>query len=119
MEFVSEHDIPVAELTTAGAGGTVSREIPIPPGARIWTVLVHPIDSGPATADPTAKYQYQIQGVFKDTNPALSAPAVRNKINITSREDAVNRVKLVLTLGVDPQPDGGVEVRLSMTRRAP
>ncbi len=116
MEYVSKHDILAAELTAAGAGNDVIKEIPIPPAATRWTVLVTPIDSGPAGTDPTAKFQYRSAGTWYDTNPVLSVPAVVNSANVTTREDVVNRIRLVLTLGTDPQPDGGVEVRLYIQR---
>ena len=39
-----------------------------------------------------------------------------NKANIITREDVVNKVRLVLTPGAAPLPDQGIRIRLFIAR---
>lgn len=114
-EFVSKHDLAVADLAPSTA---INVDIPIPVGADRWTILVTPRHKGAGSPpDPTVQVQYLIGGEFFVTNPSgAPVPAALNKANIITREDVVNRVRLVVTPGASPLPDNGIKIRLSMSR---
>lgn len=114
-EFVSKHDIPFGELTAANP---VERQITIPPSHTRWTILVTPKhDGGGSPNDASVVVQYGVEDDFFPSNPGGGASvATVNKANIITREDAVNRIKLVVTPGADPQVDGGILIRLFVSR---
>jgi len=114
-EFVSQHDIPNAELVAAGIGGTVERTIRIPPAAGRWTLQIVPVDGG-AAADPTFVLEYDVGGnVFVPINPAAAGTALRDKTNVITREDVVTRVKAKVTNGASVIA-GDVLIRLYESR---
>lgn len=114
-EFVSSHDIPIGELVAATP---VEREITLPPAHALWTVLVTPKhDGGGSPNDASVEVKYGVGDDYFPSNPGGGASvATINKANIISREDAINRIKLVVTPGANPQVDGGILIRLFMSR---
>lgn len=117
-EFVSSHDVAVGDLAPSTP---INVDIPIPVGADRWTVLITPRHVGAGTPpDPTVQIQYDVGGEFFETNPAGAAVSVElNKANIVTREDVVNRIRLVLTPGIAPLPDNGIKIKLLMARTGP
>ena len=123
-ERVASYDISNQELqdasTGAGGTGTIEKEIPIPPAAKRWTLLVKPEHVvGPPTPNITGVLQYAMRGVFCTTNPPSAAvPFNTNEIGIVTREDVVSRVKIIFTLAADPadQPDQGIKIDLNIAR---
>ena len=113
-EFSSRHDIPNADLVTAGANNPVSVVVPIPVGAMRWTLLTVPKDGG-AAPDPTFLVEYDVGGGFFPTNPATSGTAVRNQANVLTREDVVVKIRVTVTNGASII-DGDVLIRLYIAR---
>lgn len=110
-EFAGAFDLAPGDLSPSTA---VEVEIPVPPAAHRWSLYITPKDSGSAP-DPATVLQYGIGGSFYPTNPPSSMAAVMNTANIVTREDVVNRLKLIITPGASV-PDGGIEIRLYMAR---
>lgn len=115
MEFVGAFDITQAEIAIAGANNPVEREIPIPIGASRWTLIVVPKSVG-AADNPTLTLQHDVGGVFFGITPAVSVAAVINTSNALNREEAVSRVKVILTNPAANLQDGDTLVRLFMSR---
>lgn len=111
-EFVRKYDVTAGQLAPATP---FPIDITIPPSAAKWSLHITPIDGGGGPA-PGIELQYDAgSGDYKNTNPPASAVAQKNVVNIITRDDAINKVRLVITPGASV-PDGGVKVSLFITR---
>lgn len=119
-ERVKGYDISLANLNSVGPGNDVEIEIPIPAGAKRWSLMIKPLDDGtgaPPGGDPTGKLQYAQRGAFADVTPGGGTVTFpMNTTAIVTREDVVPRVKLVFTLAADPQPNQGILIDLNIVR---
>lgn len=115
-EYVSSHDIPNADLATAGALGSVTREVTIPISAVRWTFLVVPKNTAGAPPDPNFALEYGVDGTFYPANPPTGpTPVVKNAVNILTKENVVNLVRVKITNGAT-LIDGDVLIRFYIAR---
>lgn len=117
MEFVSTHDISQAEVAAAAPGGTIEREIGLPRGASRWTLQIVPKHAGGAASNPSTELLYDVGGdEFFPVSPSTLATATKNLANVITREDAISRFKLRVTIPAGPKIDGDILVRLFVDR---
>lgn len=130
MEFIASKRIPVLHVGNAANPDEV--EFIMPSGILRWTLLIVPINKTASTpVGPTANVQYwvpdtygpdgppdgnsDLSGYFT-TNPATSATTMVNQANVITREDAVSKIMVQLSIASGNAPDQGAIVILNGTR---